>query len=144
MIIIQSDHGGGYSFKMQQAGSGRWIDSLKSELQVWGGILPLLLVKPAKSREPLKVSEAQVELNDLPATVTALLGLPEDFGGKNVFAVKSGEERQRRFYRDMSHRSRVCWFTSMANPSVNGRLLRNLFPPIRSLFLRSISRKRKS
>ena len=107
MIVIQSDHGGGYSFKMQEAGSGRWIDSLKSELQVWGGVLPLLLVKPAKSREPLKVSEAQVELNDLPATVTALLGLPEDFGGKNVFAVKSGEERQRRFYREMSHRSRA-------------------------------------
>ena len=106
-IIIQSDHGGGYSFKMQEADSGRWIDSLKSKLRVWGGVLPLLLVKPAQSREPLRVSEAQVELNDFPATITALLGLPAHFGGKNVFAVKSGEERQRRFYREMSHRSRA-------------------------------------
>jgi len=107
MIIIQSDHGAGYSFEMQEAGSGRWIDSLKSDLKVWGGVLPLLMIKPAESRETLRVSEAQVELNDLPATITALLGLPDAFDGKNVFAVKNGEERQRRFYREMSHRTRA-------------------------------------
>ena len=107
-IIIQSDHGGGFSFKMQAADSGRWIDSLKSDLQVWGGVLPLFLAKPAQSREPLKVSEAQVELNDFSATVAALLGLPEHFGGKNVFAVNSGEERKRRFYRARSPRNRAA------------------------------------
>ena len=64
MIIIQADLGSDV-----EAGSGRWIDSLKSDLQVWGGVLPLLLIKPAESRETLRVSEAQVELNDLPATI---------------------------------------------------------------------------
>ena len=127
MIIIQSDHGSGESFQMQEAESGRWIDSLKSKLRVWGGVLPLLLVKPAQSWEPLKVSEAQVELNDLPATITALLGLPLEFGGKNVFAVKSGEERQRRFYREMSQRNRAAkigYFDGLQEYIISGSVFR--------------------
>ena len=127
MIIIQSDHGSGQSFKMQEAGSGRWIDSLKSRLRVWGGVLPLLLVKPAQSRGALRSSEAQVELNDIPATVTELLGLPNGFGGKNVFAVKSGEERQRRFYREMSKRNRAAkigYFEGLQEYVISGSVFR--------------------
>ena len=127
LIIIQSDHGSGASFKMQEAGSDRWIDSLKSNLMVWGGVLPLLLVKPANSDEPLKVSEAPVELNDIPATVTGLLGLPHDFGGSNVFAVKSGEERQRKFYREMSKRgqaARTGYFESLQEYVISGSVFR--------------------
>ncbi len=127
MIIIQSDHGSGASFRMQEAGSGRWIDSLNSRLRVWGGVLPLLLIKPAQSREPLKVSEAPVELNDIPATVTALLGLPHEFGGKNVFAVKSEEERQRRFYRELSKRNRATktgYFEGLREYIISGSVFR--------------------
>ena len=127
MIIIQSDHGSGEPFKMEEAGSGRWIESLKSRLRVWGGVLPLLLIKPAQSRGPLKVSEAPVELNDIPATVTALLGLPHDFGGKNVFAVKSGEERNRRFYREMSKRNRAVktgYFEGLQEYIISGSVFR--------------------
>lgn len=127
LIIIQSDHGSGESFRMQEAGSGRWIDSLKSELRAWGGVLPLLLVKPANSGQPLKVSEAPVELNDIPATLAGLLGLPEDFGGKNVFAVKSGEERQRRYYREMSKRRRAArtgYFESLQEYVISGSVFR--------------------
>ena len=90
---------------MQEADSGRWVDSLKTRLRVWGAVLPLLLIKPAQKQEPLQISDAQVELNDFPATVTALLGLPNNFGGENVFSVKSGEDRNRRFYRERSHRN---------------------------------------
>ena len=107
-IIIQSDHGGGASFKMQKAGSVQWIDSLKTKLRVWGAVLPLFLIKPAQKQEPLQISDAQVELNDFPATVTALLGLPNNFGGENVFAVKGGEDRKRRFYRERSHRNEAA------------------------------------
>ncbi len=127
LIIIQSDHGSGESFQIREAGSDRWIDSLKSELRVWGGVLPLLLVKPANSGEPLKVSEAPVELNDIPATLTGLLGLPDDFGGKNVFAVKSGEERQRRYYREMSKRRRAArtgYFESLQEYIISGSVFR--------------------
>lgn len=126
-IIIQSDHGSGESFQMREAGSGRWIDSLNSSLRVWGGVLPLLLVKPANSGEPLKVSEAPVELNDIPATIAALLGLPHDFGGSNVFAVKSGEERQRKFYREMSERgraARIGYFESLQEYVISGSVFR--------------------
>ncbi len=127
VIIIQSDHGSGASFRMQEAGSGRWIDSLNSKLRVWGGVLPLLLIKPAHSREPLKVSEAPVELNDIPATVTALLGLPHEFGGNDVFAVKSGEERQRRFYRELSKRNRAAktgYFEGLQEYVISGSVFR--------------------
>ena len=127
LIIIQSDHGSGESFRMREAGSDRWIDSLKSKLRAWGGVLPLLLVKPANSGEPLKVSEAPVELNDIPATFTALLGMPDEFGGKNVFTVKSGEERQRRYYREMSKRSRAAktgYFESLQEYIISGSVFR--------------------
>ena len=127
LIIIQSDHGSGESFRMREAGSDRWIDSLKSGLRAWGGVLPLLLVKPAGSGGPLKVSEAPVELNDIPATFTGLLGLPDAFEGKNVFAVKSGEERQRRYYREMSKRSRAArtgYFESLQEYIISGSVFR--------------------
>jgi hypothetical protein len=89
--------------------------------------LPLLLVKPANSGEPLRVSEAPVELNDIPATFTGLLGLPDAFDGKNVFAVKSGEERQRRYYREMSKRSRAArtgYFESLQEYIISGSVFR--------------------
>ena len=127
LIIIQSDHGSGESFRMREAGSDRWIDSLKSRLRAWGGVLPLLLVKPANSGEPLKVSEAPVELNDIPATLTGLLGLPHEFGGKNVFAVKSGEERQRRYYRETSKRGRAArtgYFEGLQEYIISGSVFR--------------------
>ena len=127
LIIIQSDHGSGESFRMREAGSDRWIDSLKSELRAWGGVLPLLLVKPAHGGEPLKVSEAPVELNDIPATLTGLLGLPRAFGGRNVFAVKRGEERQRRYYREMSERRRAArtgYFESLQEYIISGSVFR--------------------
>lgn len=127
LIIIQSDHGSGESFRMREAGSDRWIDSLKSELRAWGGVLPLLLVKPANSADPLRVSEAPVELNDIPATFTGLLGLPDAFDGRNVFAVKSGEERQRRYYREMSKRSRAArtgYFESLQEYIISGSVFR--------------------
>ena len=127
LIVIQSDHGSGESFRMREAGSDRWIDSLKSDLRAWGGVLPLLLVKPANSGEPLRVSEAPVELNDIPATFTGLLGLPDAFDGKNVFAVKSGEERQRRYYREMSKRSRAArtgYFESLQEYIISGSVFR--------------------
>ena len=127
LIIIQSDHGSGESFRMREAGSDRWIDSLKSELRAWGGVLPLLLVKPANSGEPLKVSEAPVELNDIPATFTGLLGLPDEFGGRNVFTVKSEEERQRRYYREMSQRRRAArtgYFESLQEYIILGSVFR--------------------
>ncbi len=126
-IIIQSDHGGGESFKLQETESGQWIDSLKSRLRVWGAVLPLLLVKPAQSGGLLRISEAQVELNDLPATISALLRLPENFGGKNVFAVKGGEIRDRRFYLGMSQgndASKFGYFKALQEYVISGSIFK--------------------
>ena len=63
--IIQADHGSGLSFQLQDR-TGQWIDSRKCSLRISGAVLPLFLVKPALSKGVLRVSDAQVELNDLP------------------------------------------------------------------------------
>ena len=121
-IIIQADHGSGLSFQLQDR-TGQWIDSRKSSLRISGAVLPLFLVKPALSKGVLRVSDAQVELNDLPATIVALLGLPGEFGGKNIFEVKSGERRDRRYNRGMVNRdtsSKTGFFTALQEYVISG------------------------
>ena len=121
-IVIQGDHGSGISFRLQD-GSGQWIDSRESSLGVSGAVLPLLLVKPARSEGGLQVSDAQVELNDLPATMVALLRLPGEFGGKNIFEVKRGERRDRRYNRGMVNRDtsrQTGFFTALQEYVISG------------------------
>ena len=121
-IIIQSDHGGRLAFKMQDR-SGQWIDSRNSGLRISGAVLPLLLVKPALSEDLFQISEAQVELNDLPATIVALLDLAGDFGGANIFEVETGTRRKRTYARGMVNRdtsSRTGFFTALQEYSIFG------------------------
>jgi len=121
-IIIQADHGAGLAFQLQDR-SGQWIDSRKSSLRVSGAVLPLLLVKPARSEGVLRVSDAQVELTDLPATIVSLLGLPDQFGGKNIFEVEEGHGRNRRYNRGLVHRdnsSKTGFFTALQEYVISG------------------------
>lgn len=121
-IIIQADHGSGLSFRLQDS-TGEWVDSRKSSLRISGAVLSLLLVKPARSEGGLRVSDTQVELNDLPATMVALLGLPEEFGGKNVFEVKNEERRDRRYNRGMVNRDnsrQTGYFTALQEYVISG------------------------
>ena len=121
-IIIQGDHGGAVPFKLQDL-SGQWIDSRKARLRMSGAALPLLLVKPAQSWESLQISEAQVELNDLPETISVLLGLGRNFAGKNIFEVKRDESRNRRYYRGMVRRDvsrKSGYFTALQEYIISG------------------------
>lgn len=121
-IVIQGDHGTSLSYRMQDR-SGHWVDSRDSGLRISGAVLPLLLVKPARSKGQMQVSDAQVELNDLPATIVALLRLPGEFGGKNIFEVKRGELRDRTYARGMVNRDtsrHTGFFTALQEYVISG------------------------
>ena len=65
---------------------------------ILGNANPLLLVKPPFQNAPMVVSQAQTQLTDIPATVSALLNLQETFPGRSVYAVTPTEMRDRRYY----------------------------------------------
>ncbi|MBE9532218.1 MAG: hypothetical protein IME98_05380, partial [Proteobacteria bacterium] len=61
--------------------------------------MPLLVIKPPKSVGDLKISNAQVALSDLPATLTSMMGTKKVINkGRSVFSVDPGEIRSRKFY----------------------------------------------
>jgi hypothetical protein len=101
LIILQSDHGIGQEIKMVNLDEP-WAeaDSIKHRPlpQIAGSALPLLAIKPPQSTGNLKISRAQVELTDLPATIDHLLRLDAEFAGRSVFDVDPNEVRERRFY----------------------------------------------
>jgi arylsulfatase A-like enzyme len=100
LIIIQSDHGRTHDIVWADAGSpGDGGDSIGGVDigEIAGASLSLLLVKPPQDTQAFRVSEAQVSLTDIPATLDAALGLDADFGGRPVFEVDPAETRERRF-----------------------------------------------
>ena len=63
-----------------------------------GSALPLLAFKPPHSQGPLKYSNAQVSLTDIPATITDALDLNENFPGNSIYKINEKENRIRKFY----------------------------------------------
>ena len=96
LIILQADTGVGLPVKkMRNYGpqiKGRCPPNLI------GNALPLLVIKPPYSKGPLKISNAQVMLTDIPATISSVLALNDDFPGDSVFQVNPDENRERRYY----------------------------------------------
>jgi len=96
LIILQADTGLGVPVqKMRNYGpqiSGRCPPNLI------GNALPLLAIKPPQSKGPLKISDAQVMFTDIPATISSVLSLNEDFPGESVFEVNPKEKRERKYY----------------------------------------------
>ena len=101
LIIIQSDHGQGHDIVWENAeapGDGVDVISGVSLWEIAGSSLALLLIKPPRDPEGFRVSQAQVSLTDIPATLCAVLRLDEDFGGRSVFEVGPDEIRERRYF----------------------------------------------
>jgi len=100
LIIIQSDHGQGHDIAWANAkvsGESAGVIDGVGLGEIAGSSLALLLVKPPQDQEGFRVSQAQVSLTDIPATLCALLRLDEDFGGRSVFEVGPDEIRERRY-----------------------------------------------
>jgi arylsulfatase A-like enzyme len=64
-----------------------------------GSVLPLVLIKQAGSSGPMKISDAPVELSDIPRTIVSELGLDaRSFPGRSMFNIAEFENRERKVY----------------------------------------------
>ena len=107
LIILQADHG--YwkipdSAKqimlrnMDKKMQGAFADYEEYFAQVVCSSLPLLAVKRPYDVGPLRISEAQVMLTDIPATISSILNLDAPFTGQSVFEIEPKETRVREFH----------------------------------------------
>ncbi len=100
LIILSADTGDsiGVNLKNRNNQINDTISSIKNLSKIVGSALPLLAIKPPNERIPLKVSNAQTMLSDIPATVNAILNLNVEFPGENAFQIDPWQKRNRRFY----------------------------------------------
>ncbi len=107
VIIIQADHGSSIvgpsdpSLRMPASILDEMVsaDGLPGSL-LYNRTFPLLLIKPPDtSGHPMRISDAPVQLADIPATLCKFLGLKEGEGvGKSVFSIGESEEREIHMY----------------------------------------------
>lgn len=101
LIVLQADHGAGVELAMKGTNSELDSDGFISGdylTRVAASALPLLAVKPPHSKGPLRISNAQAMLTDIPATISSILNLDERFPGRSVFDLDSKEIRERKTY----------------------------------------------
>jgi hypothetical protein len=99
LIIVNGDHGTAEEIKMlNDPGAAETAPYHESLPRIASLALPFLAVKPPRAQGLLKTSRAAVGLTDLPATVSSLLRLNEEYAGRSVFEVDPSEDRERKFY----------------------------------------------
>jgi hypothetical protein len=90
-IIINADHGFHMPFQFRDKEKQSLIRSSAEQDfgdygPYLGRLLPLLAIKPPYGKGPLKISDNQVELTDIPETINAVLDLNEAFRGRSAFS----------------------------------------------------------
>ena len=96
LIIIQSDHGSGISFNLTTPEG-----EVRSNVDTFipsDAFLPLLIIKPPNQYGHFKVSTAQGELTDIPATICSLLNMENPFPGQSLFDINPLINRKRNVY----------------------------------------------
>ncbi len=94
LIVVNADHGGWIPPEMRNMD-----DAYDQPLpQNVGAALPLLAIKPPYATGPLRTSDAQTMLIDIPATIFRILDVDEHVEGRSVFDIEEGEIRERSFY----------------------------------------------
>jgi hypothetical protein len=111
-IIFAGDHG--------TRGQGTGIASVAHGLEI-GDAWPALIIKPAGSRGPLRVSHAQAELADVAATIVQLTGIDAVFPGRSLLSLREAEERTRYFYLGKPGEP---WWRMPDRPSMTGFAIR--------------------
>lgn len=105
-VLVLSDHGYGEgrvgindSLAGLPPGTGQSSGDVPGN-HVWGA-LAAVLVKPANATGELRISDAPVQLTDIPATVMDILGMHSEGGGMSMYKVEENQQRKRvhRFYR---------------------------------------------
>jgi hypothetical protein len=99
LIFVIADHGAGAQGQEFQAQQGIPVPEGTHLVSQWYMInaLPLFLVKPFRSKLPLKSSNAPVSLQDISATVLSEFGFSGKTEGRSVFTISESEQRTRRY-----------------------------------------------
>ena len=98
LIVINADHGAGIKVKFSEVrmkSKGRHIGQLGS---IVGAALPLMLIKPPFAEGQLTISDVQAMLIDIPATISSILNLNEDFPGQCIYDIDENTVRERKVY----------------------------------------------
>lgn len=95
VIILQADTGIGFPVKKLGNRFGLSTKDIVVSLGTIGRALALLAVKPKNSRGPMKTSQAETSVTDIPATVMKAVGLPGNLEGPSIFEISPGETRKR-------------------------------------------------
>jgi hypothetical protein len=66
--------------------------------QILSTAVPTMLIKPPYCEGPLKISNAQVELTDIPDTIASIMKIREKFKGRSVYEVDPDIIRERRYF----------------------------------------------
>lgn len=85
--------------------------------RIIGTALPLLLGKPFRNSDEFKISNAPVQLSDIPATICSLLKNCSTNYGKSIFEYKEDSKRIRKYYHFDGGR---VYPANMAEYSVDG------------------------
>lgn len=124
VIVVTSDHG--WSIPRNDH-PFRTVSSPAGNLAaVVPGAMPLLMVKPAGSSGPLRVSHAPTAITDIPATILDLLGLPYNEAlGQPVLRIDENVGRPRVFAEHSWAQAgwRLPYFDVLHLFSVKGRVL---------------------
>lgn len=96
LIVLMADHGAwvpasGVIGRSGADGSGREVGP-----DTIGMAIPVLAIKPPGASGPLQISDAPTSIVDVPATISAILGLDARFDGIPAFENRAGSTRRRR------------------------------------------------
>lgn len=95
-IVLLSDHGAWIAPEMEpkilEDGTLEYVHPAISSMA-----LSTMAIKPAGNTGEITHSAVPTTIIDLPATLSALLGLGHKFPGENVFSLKEGEKREREY-----------------------------------------------
>jgi len=100
LIVLMADTGDGLEVKLKKMDKNVKGFNISSSrfARIVGSALPLMVIKPPFSKGPLKTSAAQTMITDLPATISSILNLTENFNGRSMFEIVSNEVRERKFF----------------------------------------------
>lgn len=124
LIFVLSDHGLARTVNPSKSALHDELNKKSLRLgfnAVKGSAIPLVLVKPPNSAGQLKVSEAPVELSDVPNTVMALSGRSQSFPGIPFFSQKQ-KQRERLFWVHAYHEKDYDYYGDLQEFLIRGNV----------------------
>jgi len=130
LIILHADHG--YWLIADSADqinlknvdwplNGYFTDDKEYFAKIVCSAMPLLAIKPPYSKGPLRISNVQSMLTDIPATINSVLNLGEDFKGEPLFEIDENHQRVRGFrYYDRLNGAEDDYFKRMDEFIIKG------------------------